>query len=228
MERKVLNPGLRLIQDADLNGKVVYESERRIYVHIYYNGQRAEEEKTSFIKSLADCQVAVLEGSCSDAQQKMCDKYFQVKITPVRGSRLQYNEQAIQEHIRHFGYFALLSNEIKDPSEALYVYRNKDLIEKSFGNLKNRLNMRRPLVSSSENLEGKLFVQFLALMLISSIHKSMKDAKLYKNYSMQKLLDDLDVIERYELPGKRPHFSEITAKQKALYECFGAQPPDML
>jgi len=196
-------------EEYDLNGKVVYESERRIYVHIYYNGQRAEEEKTSFIKSLADCQVAVLEGSCSDAQQKMCDKYFQVKITPVRGSRLQYNEQAIQEHIRHFGYFALLSNEIKDPSEALYVYRNKDLIEKSFGNLKNRLNMRRPLVSSSENLEGKLFVQFLALMLISSIHKSMKDAKLYKNCStIWTLLKDTscpakDLILVRSLPNKK-------------------------
>jgi transposase len=215
-------------EEYDSDGKVIHESDRRIYVHVYYNGQRAEEEKTSFIKSLADCQAAVLEGSCSDAQQQMCDKYFQIRTTPVRGAKLQYNEQAIQDHIKHFGYFALLSNEIKNPSEALYVYRNKDLIEKSFGNLKNRLNMRRPLVSSSENLEGKLFVQFTALMLVSSIHKSMKDEGLYKNYSMQKLLDDLDVIERYDFHGKKAHFSEITGKQKALYECFGVETPGML
>lgn len=217
-----------LYEECDNDGKVIHESDRRIYVHVYYNGQRAEEEKTSFIKSLADCQAAVLEGSCSEAQQQMCDKYFQVRTTPIRGAKLQYNEQAIQDHIKHFGYFALLSNEIKDPSEALYVYRNKDLIEKSFGNLKNRLNMRRPLVSSSENLEGKLFVQFIALMLVSSIHKGMKDEGLYKNYSMQKLLDDLDVIERYDFPGKKAHFSEITGKQKALYECFGVKTPGML
>lgn len=215
-------------EEHDRDGLVIHESERRIYVHVYYNGQRAEEEKTSFIKSLVDCQGAVLDGSCSDAQQKMCDKYFQVKTTPVRGSKLQYNEQTIQDHIKHFGYFALLSNEIKDPSEALYVYRNKDLIEKSFGNLKNRLNMRRQLVSSSESLEGKLFVQFIALMLVSSIHKSMKDEGLYKNYSMQKLLDDLDVIERYDFPGKKAHFSEITTKQVALYKSLGVNPPSML
>lgn len=215
-------------EEYDRDGNVILEAERRIYVHVYYNGQRAEEEKTSFIKSLADCQSAILEGSCSDAQQTVCDKYFQVKTTPARGAKLQYNEQAIQDHIKHFGYFALLSNEIKDPSEALYVYRNKDLIEKSFGNLKNRLNMRRQLVSSSENLEGKLFVQFIALMLVSGIHKSMKDEGLYKNYSMQKLLDDLDVIERYEFPGKRAHFSEITKKQAALYKSLGVTPPGML
>ena len=43
----------------------------------------------------------------------------------------------------------------------------KDVVEKSFGNLKNRLNMRRPNVSSEESLDEKLFVQFVALMLVS-------------------------------------------------------------
>lgn len=215
-------------EEYGTDGKVVHSSDRRIYIHIYYNGQRAEEEKSSFIKTLADSQAAVLEGSFTEAQQTMCGKYFYLKTTPARGTRLQHNEQAIQEHIKHFGYFALLSNEIKDPSEALYVYRNKDLIEKSFGNLKNRLNMRRPLVSSSENLEGKLFVQFVALMLVSYIHKSMKEGHLYKNYSMQKLLDDLDIIEKFDYPGKRPHYSEITKKQKDLYACFGVEAPSML
>lgn len=56
----------------------------------------------------------------------------------------------------------------------------------------------------------------------------MKDEGLYKNYSMQKLLDDLDVIERYDFLGKKAHFSEITGKQKALYECFGVKTPGML
>ena len=61
---------------------------------------------------------------------------------------------------RNYGYFSLLSNSIKDPLEALEIYRSKDLIEKAFGNLKERLNMRRTSVSSDESLDGKLFVQF--------------------------------------------------------------------
>lgn len=36
---------------------------------------------------------------------------------------------------------------------ALEIYRNKDLIEKNFGNLKERPNFRRTLVSSEESLE---------------------------------------------------------------------------
>ncbi len=91
----------------------------------------------------------------------------------------------------------------KDPLEALEIYRGKDVIEKAFGNLKERLNMRRSSVSSEENLEGKLFVQFMALIYLSYINKAMSEQKLFKNYTLYELLDDLDVIEHFEQPGRR-------------------------
>jgi len=84
------------------------------------------------------------------------------------------NEEAIRAHTAEFGYFVLLSNEIKDPRHALWIYRNKDVVEKAFSHLKNRLSMRCTHVQSEESLEGKLFVQFVALMLVSYIHKQMK------------------------------------------------------
>jgi len=214
--------------EYDANGKVISSEMRRIYAHVYFNGQRAEDEKTTFIKSLADAEKGLLAGSCTEDQKVLCDKYFVQKSTPVRGVKIEYDEVAIRDHVKNFGYFMLLSNDIKDPSLALSTYRNKDLIEKSFGNLKNRLSMRRTSVSSSENLEGKLFVQFVALIYVSYIHKCMKDNQLYRNYSMQTLLDNLDVIERFDLPEKRCHYGEITVKQQQLYECFKVDPPSML
>ncbi len=96
---------------------------------------------------------------------------------------------------------ALISNEIKDPVKALETYRNKDVVKKAFGNLKERLNMRRTLVSSETSLEGKLFIQFIALVYLSYIKKQMQDENLYKNYTMQELLDVLDVIESFKYPG---------------------------
>ena len=215
-------------EEYDEEGKSVLKAERRIYVHIYYNGQRAEDEKTTFIKTLADAEANLMAGTCSEEQNVLCDRYFIQKSTPIRGMKIEYNEEAIRDHVKYFGYFVLLSNEIKDPSEALAIYRNKDLIEKSFGNLKNRLNMRRTSVSSNENLEGKLFVQFIALIYVSYIHKCMKENQLYKNYTMQTLLDDLDIIERFDYPGQRYHCSEITKKQHQIYACFGFSPPNML
>ncbi len=53
----------------------------------------------------------------------------------------------MEEAKRYYGYFALLSNDIKDAMDALETYRNKDLVEKAFNNLKERLNLRRVAVS---------------------------------------------------------------------------------
>jgi transposase len=82
-----------------------------------------------------------------------------------------------------------MSNEIKDSSEALSLHRNKDLVEKAFGNLKERLNLRRVLVSSEQSLDGKLFVEFIALIYLSYIKKAMLDQKLFGRYTIQGLLD---------------------------------------
>jgi transposase len=85
--------------------------------------------------------------------------------------------------------------------------------------------MRRTSVSSEENLEGKLFVQFVALIYLSYIKKAMCDNDLFKNYTMQELLDELDVIERFEQPGRRYRIGEITKKQMNLYTCLGVKIP---
>ena len=77
-----------------------------------------------------------------------------------------YKEDAIKKARRYFGYFALISNETMDAFTALHLYWMKDVVEKAFGNIKERLNMRRLLVSSEKGLDGKLFVEFIALILI--------------------------------------------------------------
>jgi len=78
--------------------------------------------------------------------------------------------------------------------------------------------MRRTSVSSEQNLEGKLFVQFIALQHLAYIDKQMGDQKLYKDYTMHELLDELDVIESFEETGHRYRIGEITKKQIGLYQ----------
>lgn len=85
--------------------------------------------------------------------------------------------------------------------------------------------MRRMSVASDENFEGKLFIQFVALMYLSYIKKQMDDSRLYQRYTMQTLLDDLDVIKYYQQPGRAHHLSEMTKKQEALYQAMGVDVP---
>ena len=115
-----------------------------------------------------------------------------------------------------------------DAFTALKIYRIKDVVEKAFGNIKERLNMRRLLVSSERNLDGKLFVEFVALVFISYINKKMQDQGLYKDYTMQQMLDKLDVIECFNYPGHELSVGEILEKQKALYIKLAVEPPTSL
>lgn len=87
-----------------------------------------------------------------------------------------------------------------------------------------RLNLRSSAVSSEENLEGKLFVQFVALINLAYFGIRMHEKGLYRNYTLQELLDELDIFECFEHPVKQGHPGEMTKKQRELYQLFGMVP----
>jgi len=66
-------------------------------------------------------------------------------------------------------------------------------------------------------------VQFVALIFISYIHQIMLKNNLYKNYSIQSLMDELDVIEGFDYQNKKFHTGEITKKQLAIFKCFNIE-----
>ena len=200
-------------------------SKKRIYLHFYYNDQKATDDKARFNAMLDRLEHNLIDGTPDPADEKLYQKYFSITETPVRGKTYRFKEDAIRNAEKDYGYFALMTNGIKDPVEALRIYRLKDLIEKSFGNLKERLSMRRMSVASEENFEGKLFVQFVALQILSYIKKKMDENRLFGKYTIQSLLDELDTIEYYQQPGKAHHLSEITAKQRELYDLMGVTAP---
>ena len=177
---------------------------------------------------MADWQEELKSGQRHPDHEKQYAKYFEVKSTPVRGTKIIAKEEALAEAKRNYGYFALLSNEIKDAVEALEIYRNKDLVEKAFDNLKERLNLRRVAVSSEQSLDGKLFVQFIALIFLSYITKKMQENNLFKDHTMQEVLDEIDIIECFEVPGQQLKVGETTKRQMNLYNLLGVNPPASL
>lgn len=114
---------------------------------------------------------------------------------------------------------------MKDPETALALYRSKDVVEMAFGNLKDRLNVRRLHVSSELSLNGKLFVEFIALIYLSYIKKNMQDSQLFEKWTLQSLLDELDTIEVLEAPEHSRLLGEVTRKQADLYQALGVPIP---
>lgn len=204
------------------------EDKRRIYVHLYYNIDKAAEDQKNFDRKLIELKHELLERKRKPEHEHLYKKYFTEKATSVRGTKVSVKEDAVKKAKCYYGFFALITNETMDSITALELYHNKDVVEKAFGNLKERLNLRRTLVSSEQSLDGKLFVEFVALIYLSYIKKQMQDQNLFKDYTLQGALDKLDVIECFENPGREPRVGELLEKQKDLYIKLGVKPPASL
>ena len=198
--------------------------ERRMYLHLYYNPDKQVDDAKAFNRKLDMLKDEILSGKKVPEHDKDYKKYFIIRESPKRGLSLSYKQDAINAARERYGFFTLISNEVKDPITAIRLYRMRDVVEKAFWNIKERLNLKRTLTSSESSLEGKLFVEFVALIYLSYIKNKMEEAGLFSRYTLHELLDELDVIECFTEPGKAPIQGEVLKKQEQLYRDLGVAP----
>jgi len=208
-----------------LTGSV--EGDRQLFLHLFYDVDRAAEDRKSLDRRLFVMRDELLSGRLDLAHAGGYRKYFFVEKLVGGGVRVVVNDEAVLVARRCFGFFALLSSECRDAVVALELYRNRDLVEKAFGNVKDKLSFCRMLVSSEQSLDGKLFVCYVGLIFLSYIKKCMVDAGLFEYYTLQGVLDCLDVIECFE-SGESLKVGEMTEKQVQLYKALDVEPPTSL
>jgi transposase len=76
----------------------------------------------------------------------------------------------------------------------LEVYRRKDVVECCFDDLKNGLDMRCLRVHSSLAMDGRLFIQFLALILLSQIRMTARCSEVLRYLSAREILEAMESI----------------------------------
>jgi transposase len=194
----------------------------RIYVHVYYDSAKADGEYREFSRKIQDMKVELETKKEIKNHMKDYEKYFIIKETPVRGRKVFINTEAVEEfRNKRAGYFILVSNDEKDSTKALEVYRKKDIVEKSFDNLKSSLESKRMRAHSKETMQGRFFLQFLALILMMDIQNEMQEQKLYKRFSYPTLIGELKTLSAITYPGKRKiTYTELTKGTKDIYKVF--------
>ena len=116
----------------------------------------------------------------------------------------------------------LATNDIKDPVEALEIYRMKDTVEKHFDDLKNDLDMKRLRIHSAAAMDGRLFIQYIALILSAQVKNIMKDNGWFKSHNMQDVIDEMKSLRVVTVECKRKKlYTTMTAFQKEIVELFG-------
>src|SRR6056297_4133662 len=97
------------------------KGKKRAYLLLFYNPEKAAKDQADMNTYLSNLYDDLLSNNRKEYRMKDYDKYFEVKTTPKRGLTVKPKEEAMREAAKNYGYFVLLSNEIKDPFEALSI-----------------------------------------------------------------------------------------------------------
>jgi len=121
----------------------------------------------------------------------------------------------------------LISNVINDAQKAMGIYRDKDVVEKGFLRMKNSIDLGRLRVHSDNAAQGKLFVGFIASVLMSGINKVMAEKDLYRTYTMKELLHVLAKLRIQEINGQTI-LAPVSKEQRLIFEAFDISLPQPL
>ena len=202
--------------------------ERRCYTHIYYNASRAAEDYDKLNQKLIMCKDELEANELKESNREYYDRFFVVKNTPKRGLSVEYNDAEILKYRKRYaGFFCILTNVKIDSGELLEVYRRRDIVENCFDDLKNALDMKRLRIHSSTTMDSRLFIQFIALILISRIRTLAFEAKQNKALrfmTVKDIMEAMECIARITYSGKYGStISELAPLQRDIIAAFGLE-----
>ena len=154
---------------------------RRIYLHIYFNLSRQNEDKEALQDDLFELKTLLENGTpiedLAPAVQEKARKYF---ILKKWGNKITAtaNNKAIKEANKYHGYFVLVSNKEKDPFECLRKYRKRETIESFFEAEKQHADGTRARVWYTDTLRGRMFVQFISLCYYEYFNEEIRKLKV--------------------------------------------------
>lgn len=204
------------------NTSVVSINSRRAYLHVFFDEKKYIAKRTDFIQKILHIENSLKNGTIKRDNPSV-KKYFKLRKTQ-NGLHITRNTIEIEKHLITVGFFVILSNDSKDPQYVLNIYRSKDVVEKSFENLKNELDLDRLHVHSDKAMHGRIFIGFISLILASFIRNVMREQALYKNFTFVSLLSELKKLKIVVFKDNKTVFTEYTKKQKAILKAFGILP----
>ena len=151
--------------------------ERKVYLHIYYDTRRKEEEDREFMSDLTEIKSLVESKEVlNEEAQSIADRYLNVTKTKDKVI-VTYKKSKVENACKYNGMFALISDYCKTANDGLAFYRKREWIEDYFERFQQCADGNTSRTGDPENLSGRLFVQFIAMCYIEDIHERIREMK---------------------------------------------------
>ena len=197
-----------------------------LHTHILYNPEKALKDRNDLYGYVTDlkkkAEIDPNDGKLKDE----FDKYLIIRKSEKQESGYTINtrDDVIDKQLGHAGWLILISNSVSSTQEAHDLYRIKDVVEKGFCKFKNSLGLGRLHVQSNDRMQNKIFVGFIALILMSWIHKNMSDKGMYKQMTFDKMMLTLSKIKIAKINDQRI-LRPLTKEQKQILQQLGVDAP---
>jgi len=134
--------------------------EHSVHVHLYRNPSLAADQSLSFQCDIEELLKAKNSGRAVDPSKWA--KYKKCFNPPAQGSdKWTVKISAIQKANRYNGCFAIRTNVVADPLEALAIYNERGIVESAFRQFKV-LDDGRRLMATGASYKGKILLHLLA------------------------------------------------------------------
>ncbi len=167
----------------------------RMNVHVYYDPVKALRDSENLYE-LIEREENELNNMDEPPERSLhYDKYFFINRSKDGKLGFVKNHKAIDEALSMCGFFVIGETDFKKTTaEILEIYRRRDVIEKSFDDLKNELDFKRMRTHTDATMNGKFFVSFISLIIKSYIHNCLTDCDLTHN----RIILELDKIKIFD------------------------------
>lgn len=200
-----------------------YWDGRKCYTHIYFSAEEAETEFSLLLGLLEDCQRELQNNIFVPEHEKFYKKYFTVKETS-KGRVVEQNGDAIMRYNDVAGFIVLVSNSIKNPTTALEFYIKKDKIQRNFENLRNEIDRTALKLYSDVNYAGRIFIQFLALIMYMEIKDIKEKNPALKNLGFRDLVHEMKSVRKISIPVfNTPFYTNFNNTQSEIIKSFGVK-----
>lgn len=191
-------------------------------LHIYHDALAAERGRRDLDRliSMAEDKLSQLH-TLTLAEAKPFRAWFTLHLHPDGTFSYARDWDKIDKAASNNGFFALLSTGATDAIETLDIYRRKDIIEKTFDDLKNHLEMDRLRTHTSATTDGKLFTAFIALIITSHLQARLGPLMQTKSWSKHTIIAELDKIRVVTTSNGTRLLNPITKTQREILTTLG-------
>ena len=175
---------------------IVEQEGYRMKVHLYYDPYKAVRDSAALYEDIEKQEMELREMKEPPDRKLHYDRYFYINRAKDGGLGFRRNTKAIDKALSMCGFFLIGETDFKKTTaEILEIYRRRDVVEKSFDNLKNELDMRRLHVHSDEVAGGKAFVAFIALIVRSQMQNMLQEHMDSHKLTFRKVMLELEKVK---------------------------------